>query len=163
MTGLVTLTASPITGITTSQAEQWFSGSGAPSSGSGVQGDWYLDSVSGNFYEKTSNTVWTLRGNLQGPAGAPGATGPAGTVTVYEQTGDPGAVAVGSIWLDTDAVVQTIYVSGAGKTTVSDADLGAGVAAVNGMMLIHYDSTASRTYLSVRSNGTWHVMAGPVV
>jgi hypothetical protein len=32
-----------------------------------------LNSTNGDYYEKTGAAVWTLRGNLKGPAGAPGA------------------------------------------------------------------------------------------
>jgi len=50
---------------------QIHTGSGAPSSGLGVDGDFYLDSVSGNYYLKESGS-WTQEGNLKGPAGADG-------------------------------------------------------------------------------------------
>lgn len=52
------------------------------------------------------------------------------------------------------------YLSGAGKTTVVDGDFT--TAPGNGAMAVHFDTTASKTYLSVRANGTWHVMAGPL-
>jgi hypothetical protein len=58
--------------------EKWFSGSGAPATGTGVVGDWYLNSTTGDFYEKTDTVTWTLRGNLKGPTGTTGPTGPTG-------------------------------------------------------------------------------------
>lgn len=51
----------------------WHTGVGVPSNGLGAVGDWYLDSASGNYHEKTGASTWTLRGNLRGPEGAPGA------------------------------------------------------------------------------------------
>jgi hypothetical protein len=51
------------------------------------------------------------------------------------------------------------YTSAPGKVTVSDADF---AAPFDGMTAVHYDTTAAKTYLSVRANGIWHVMAGPV-
>ena len=65
------------------QGEQWFTGSGVPSGSTGVVagsnvGDWYLDSPTGDYYEKTGGSVWTLRGNLKGPQGATGSTGSQG-------------------------------------------------------------------------------------
>jgi hypothetical protein len=72
--------------------EQWFTGSGAPAgslSGS-IVGDWYLDSVTGDYYEKTATTTWTLRGNLKGPQGATGATGAQGTAGTTGTAGTPG-------------------------------------------------------------------------
>jgi len=61
----------------TGQAEAWFSGSGAPAGGTGAVGDWYLDTASGDVYEKTGASTWTPRGNIKGPTGA---TGPAGVI-----------------------------------------------------------------------------------
>jgi len=52
------------------------------------------------------------------------------------------------------------YFSGASKTTVSDGDFAS--TPVNGAWAVHYDTSAGKTYFSVRANGTWHVMAGPV-
>lgn len=54
---------------------RWYTGSGAPSTGLGIVGDFYLDSATGNFYEKTGTSTWTLRGNIRGPAGADGPAG----------------------------------------------------------------------------------------
>jgi len=80
--------------------EKWFTGSGAPPGAVGAIGDWYLDSATGDFYEKTGSTTWTLRGSLKGPAGP---TGPAGHAEVYEQPGTPTEpTGVGALWIDTD-------------------------------------------------------------
>jgi microcystin-dependent protein len=64
----------------------WFTGSGAPAGGlaGSIVGDWYIDSVTGDYYEKTGSSSWTLRGNLKGPAGA---TGSPGTVYDTDQVG----------------------------------------------------------------------------
>ncbi len=48
----------------------WLSGSGAPSGAAGKVTDWYLNTDNGDAYEKTGASTWTLRDNLQGPAGA---------------------------------------------------------------------------------------------
>ena len=76
--------------------ENWFSGAADPPVATGEVGDWWLNSTSGDFFEKTGTSVWTKQGNLkgpqgpqgpqgiqgvqgpQGPAGAAGATGPQG-------------------------------------------------------------------------------------
>lgn len=82
--------------------EKWFSGAGVPSTATGIVGDWYLDTSTGDYYEKLSAVLWTLRGNLKGPAGSQGPTGPTGS------TGAPGSVGPagtpGALW----------YVSGVG-------------------------------------------------
>jgi hypothetical protein len=54
----------------------WYTGSGAPVTLHN-NGDFYLDSSSGNYYEQVAG-VWTLEGNLTGPTGATGATGATG-------------------------------------------------------------------------------------
>jgi hypothetical protein len=65
--------ASTVPGPPGTPGEQWFAGSGAPSGAMGIVGDWYIDNVSGDFYEKTGASTWTVRGQLAGPPGAPGA------------------------------------------------------------------------------------------
>lgn len=52
------------------------------------------------------------------------------------------------------------YLSGPGKTTVIDADFA--VVPGNGMFAVHRDTTAGKTYFSVRANGAWTVIAGPL-
>src|SRR6516164_5719178 len=69
------------------QIEQWWTGSGAPASTLGNAGDMYFDTASGDVYEKTDVSTWTLVSNIhgatgpagpQGAPGVPGAQGPAG-------------------------------------------------------------------------------------
>lgn len=79
------------------QAEEWSSGAGPPTGAQGRPGDWYLDSTSGNVWEKTDATTWVQRANLigpQGPTGAtgvPGPTGPQGPQGTQGATGPAGA------------------------------------------------------------------------
>jgi hypothetical protein len=51
------------------------------------------------------------------------------------------------------------YVSGAGKATVVDGDF---TSPANGAVAVHYNTTNSKTYVSVRANGAWVVIAGPL-
>lgn len=89
------------TGSTGAPGETWFSGSGAPLGATGVIGDWYLDSVSGDFYEKTGASTWTVRGNMKGPPGTTGSTGQA--EAWFSGAGAPaaGTGAVGDWYLNT--------------------------------------------------------------
>ena len=57
----------------------------APSNGTGVDGDYYLNSVNGNLYQRVTG-AYTLVANLTGPQGTAGGAGVAGA------TGAPGAV-----------------------------------------------------------------------
>ena len=81
------------TGAAGTPGEKWYSGAGAPPGATGTLGDWYLDTVNGDVYEKTGASTWTVRSNIHG------------TVAVYEQPGDPGVVEEGSLWIETDATV----------------------------------------------------------
>lgn len=58
--------------------EVWYTGAGAPPAATGIVGDWWLDSATGDYYDKTGTSAWTLRGNLRGPTGPAGPAGPAG-------------------------------------------------------------------------------------
>lgn len=75
----------------------WHNGAGAPSSGLGVVGDYYLNSTNGDFYSKTGVSTWTLGGNLKGATGDAGSAGAAGsngidgirTITLQAQSYQP--------------------------------------------------------------------------
>lgn len=49
---------------------KWFDQAGAPSNATGIVGDFYINRSSGDYYEKTGTSVWTLRGNMKGPQGS---------------------------------------------------------------------------------------------
>lgn len=67
----------------TGDGAKWFNGEGAPSSGLGDNGDYYLDSLTGDVYNKQSGS-WSVIMNIkgekgeQGPQGEQGEQGPAG-------------------------------------------------------------------------------------
>jgi hypothetical protein len=52
----------------------WYDGSGAPSSGLGDNGDYYLNTANGDVYAKSAG-AWAVVGNITGPAGPGVATG----------------------------------------------------------------------------------------
>lgn len=62
---------------------QWYTGSGAPSSGLGNNGDFYIRTSNGDLYQKATGT-WSVIMNIKGPQGAPGDPGPTG------EAGPPG-------------------------------------------------------------------------
>lgn len=49
---------------------KWYSGSSTPAAGTGVVGDWYLNTTTADVSEKTGASAWTTRLNIKGPAGA---------------------------------------------------------------------------------------------
>ena len=81
-------------------------GTGAPDSGLGADGDWYLDDSNGHLYGKASS-AWSLIVDLTGPAGAAGSTGAAGADgrTILNGTGAPsgGTGANGDYYVDNTA------------------------------------------------------------
>jgi hypothetical protein len=56
-------------GPTGQRGSIWYNDDGAPSSIIGVVNDYYLDNVSGNVYEKTGESTWSLSTNIKGPSG----------------------------------------------------------------------------------------------
>lgn len=87
-TGTITTLQGPAgaTGPAGTAGSKWYTAAGAPGSGLGVVGDFYLDSVAPNtFYEKTDGVTWTSQGTLQG---ATGPTGPAGGALAQQSVVD---------------------------------------------------------------------------
>jgi len=78
---LFTQTCTILTGIDSGSltGAAWLNGTGAPSSGLGNDGDYYLETVTGDVYSKTSGT-WAIVANIKGATGATGATGVSGGV-----------------------------------------------------------------------------------
>ena len=70
------------TGATGAPGSVWYEGSGAPSSGTGINGDYYLNVANGDVYLKATGS-WSVVGNIKGPAGSGSGdvTGPAGATS----------------------------------------------------------------------------------
>lgn len=83
---------------------RWFAGVGVPPNTGGADGDWYLDTATGDVYTKSAG-AWTRAGNIMGPAGPQGAAGvqgPKGDAGAQGPQGPAGAQGVpgapGSVW-----------------------------------------------------------------
>lgn len=72
----------------------WYTGVGAPSGGTGVNNDLYINTSNGDYYKKIAGS-WVLQANLTGPTGATGPTGPTGA------TGATGAAGPNNITTST--------------------------------------------------------------
>jgi len=57
---------------------KWMNGNGVPANNLGIQGDYYLDDLTGNVYNKLANGTWVLVANITGPQGSAGAAGSQG-------------------------------------------------------------------------------------
>jgi len=84
-----------LTGPRGIEGSKWLTGAGVPASGLGVITDFYLNSTNADYYEKTTATVWTLRGNIKGATGTMSlgtvTTGAAGSSVAITNTGTPTA------------------------------------------------------------------------
>lgn len=98
-----------ISGQTGAAGATWLSGSGAPSDGSGANGDFYFRTATSDVYTKSGGTWGSPIANLQGASGAGtgDVVGPAGVTDgrfalfdggtgklIKQHTGAPGALAV---------------------------------------------------------------------
>ena len=70
-------------------ASRWHDGAADPDSTIGEDGDYYLNTSSGDVFEKASGT-WTQAGNIKGPQGPQGLQGPEGPQGPKGDKGDPG-------------------------------------------------------------------------
>jgi hypothetical protein len=59
------------TGAAGAPGSVWYDGSGVPSGGLGINGDYYLENTSGDVYKKVTGT-WGIVANIKGPVGASG-------------------------------------------------------------------------------------------
>ncbi len=79
---------------------KWMHGNGVPTANQGIQGDYYLDVLTGNVYNKLPNGTWVLVANITGPqgvAGAAGATGSTGAAGPQGPQGPTGLLSSGSV------------------------------------------------------------------
>lgn len=74
----------------------WFTGEGAPSDELGVNGDSYVDLLTGDIYKRDPNT-WNLVGNIKGDDGNQGSSILTGSGAPSADTGD-----VGDLYFDTE-------------------------------------------------------------
>jgi hypothetical protein len=134
---------------------QWGYGAGVPLNNAGNMGDYYLDTSTGNVYNKINGTTWVLITNITGPqgvAGAVGATGATGATGPIGATGPQGAVGPQGI----QGIAGTNGTAVLNGNTNPTAGTG-----VNGDF---YINTATNTLFGPKANGTWPAgvsMVGP--
>ena len=104
--------------VPASGAAVWHAGSGAPGSGIGNVGDFYLDTAAGNVYQKTGASAWTLEGNITGQAG--GATWHVGSGAPSGALGN-----VNDLYLDSSGTGNWYLKTGASAWTLEGSLTGA--------------------------------------
>jgi hypothetical protein len=62
----------------------WYTGSGAPDDGTGVDGDLYLDTDTGDVYQKAGGTWGDPIDNITGPEGPEGPIGPTAQLVISQ-------------------------------------------------------------------------------
>ena len=82
------------TGATGAAGNTVRSGSGAPSGGLGVNGDFYIDTTAHAIYGPKTSGAWGGSTSIVGPTGATGATGATGSTGATGPTGSTGASGV---------------------------------------------------------------------
>jgi hypothetical protein len=78
----------------------WRSGAGAPSNGTGIDGDFYLRTSNGDVYTRAAGT-YSVTGNILGPTGIDGADGDDGAagLSAYEVAVSEGFIGNEAAWL----------------------------------------------------------------
>jgi hypothetical protein len=111
----------------------WYEGAGAPSSATGVDGDFYLNTANGDVYQKAAGSWGAAVGNIAGPQGPQGPTGPTGPTGPQGNDGpqgpqgpqgDPGPLAADVTTEDVTGTSYTLVAGDLGKrkrTTNSSA------------------------------------------
>ena len=100
------------TGAAGTPGSVWYSGAGTPSSGTGINGDYYLNTSNGDVFLKVSGSWGTRIENLTGPAGT--GSGTVTSVSVTSANGFAGTVATAST---TPAISLNTTVTGILKST----------------------------------------------
>ena len=88
----------------------WYNGTGVPSVGTGVNGDYFLRLDNGWVYNKVG-TTWTYVENLTGLTGATGSTGSTGSIGATGATGITGINATSAEVSISNSAVETPLIS----------------------------------------------------
>jgi hypothetical protein len=113
---------------------QWWTGTGTPSSGTGVPGDYWLNSANGDVYHKSGSGWGSATASLRGPAGATGAAGPTGSTGTTGPTGSTGATGPAGVSLRSGTGAP-------GSGTGNDGDF--------------YIDTAAKILYGPKASGAW--------
>lgn len=122
------------TGGTGAAGSTWYNQAGTPSGGTGINGDYDLNTTNGDVYKKISGT-WTLQGNIRGPNGSTGAGVPTGGAK-YSILRKNSTTDYDTSWIGPYVVnVRDYGATGNGSTDDSTAVNAAIAALVNGSTL----------------------------
>ena len=149
----------------------WHSGSGVPSAGLGVDGDYYLNTDNGDVYEKVGGSWGSPVDNLQGTAGATwytgsgaplGALGVVGDLYLDEDNGDVYEKTGASTWTNTTNIAGASLYTWIAYSSTSDGtgDFTTGTpTSVHTYIGISYNET-SATESQTPGDYTWSLIKG---
>jgi hypothetical protein len=118
-------------------------GSGAPSSGTGANGDVYIDTTAWNIYGPKASGAWGAATSLVGPAGATGATGTNGATGPQGPTGATGAAGTNGTNGTAATVAVGTVTTGAAGSSASVSNAGTSSAAVFNFTIPRGDAGAA--------------------
>jgi hypothetical protein len=139
-TGDVLTAAALNAALAMGQSNQWRSGAGAPNDATGKDGDMWLDTTTGNVYQRQSG-VYVLTASIAGPPGPPGPATPG-------PPGPPGPAGGGG-------TVTSVGTSGAG--------ISGGPITVGGVLTVSWNGPAVNALGSslTAAGGTLQVVGSP--
>ena len=103
---------------TGASANTVLSGSGAPASGTGSDGDFYVDTTNTRIYGPKASGAWGSGTSLVGPAGATGSAGAAGSTGATGAAGAAATVSVGSTTTGEAGTSATVSNTGTSSAAV---------------------------------------------
>jgi hypothetical protein len=156
-----------INGVNGLNGATWFNGANMPSSNLGVNGDYYLNSVNGDVYNKISG-AWVIFANIKGATGATGATGTTGATGATGPMGPTGPAGSGVtiIYNDTYAhssVPLSVDYKTVANTSFTATSNGYVVLNLNAMAIIDGGTTVEAIGLGTSFNAyptLYHTYAG---
>jgi hypothetical protein len=106
-------------GVNGTNGSQIYSGTTAPGAGTGVDGDFYFNTSTGDYYKKVTG-AWALQSNLTGPQG-PAGSGSGGTSTLYNNTARYQMVAISgqAVWCVSTATMNLGLIWSRATTTLT--------------------------------------------
>jgi hypothetical protein len=124
----------------------WYEGSGAPSSGTGVNGDYYLNTTNGDVYTKAAGAWGSPVGNLTGPTGSGGSSVTDATIATSDITTNNVSITKHG-WTPKAPNDATKYLDGTGAWSVPAGGGGGSGAPTTA----HYVTTQAEAGLSAES------------
>lgn len=109
-------------GAAGSPGSVWYNGSGVPSAGVGINGDYDLDTATGNVYQKAAGT-WGIVANIKGATGTAGATGSAGAAGSTGAAGTNGTNGSNGVGYTLGTASQTAHMNSGATAFVTDSGL----------------------------------------